>query len=117
MRILLYSLLRVAMVLAAVGVLYALGMRSWLLWLTGLVVAALLSYVMFAGQRDAAAAQLAAGVERRRDRPRGSTVPDEDAAFEDAAVDEARAGDAPGDRPDAVADPDGSVEDPGRSRP
>ncbi|MDD9207773.1 DUF4229 domain-containing protein [Georgenia sp. 10Sc9-8] len=117
MRILLYSLLRVALVLGAVGVLYALGMRSWLLWLAALVVAALLSYVLFARQRDAAAAQLAAGVERRRERPRGRTVPDEDAAYEDAAVDEARAGDVTGDRPDAATGPDGSVENPGRPRP
>lgn len=86
MRLLVYSVLRLVLLAAALGLGYLLGLRSWLLVLVAAVIAALAAYVLLPGPRDAAAAQLAAGLGGRRARgPR----PDEDAAYEDAVVDRA----------------------------
>ncbi len=74
-----YSLLRIALFLAATGVLWWVGMQSWLAPVVGAVVAFGLSYVLLGRQRDAAALHLAARAQRRR----GSRVSD-DAAAEDA---------------------------------
>lgn len=79
-----YTLLRVALLLGSVGALYLLGMRSWLLWGAGILVAALLSYVLLPRQRDKAALDIARSVERRRT----GTHQDADADYEDAVIDE-----------------------------
>lgn len=77
-----YSLLRAVLFLAATGLLWWLGMRSWLAPVLGAVIAWALSYVLLARQRDAAARHLAARAEARRGgRPAGV---DADAAAEDA---------------------------------
>jgi hypothetical protein len=83
---LLYSFLRVVVLGVALGLGYALGLRSWLLWIVAVVLAAAASYLFLRAPRDAAAAQLAAGAGRRRARP----VVDLDAQHEDAADEEAR---------------------------
>ncbi|ADG75615.1 conserved hypothetical protein [Cellulomonas flavigena DSM 20109] len=80
MPVLVYSLLRAALFLAATGLLWWAGMRSWLAPVLGAVVAWALSYVLLARQRDAAARHLAQRAEGRR-AARGSDV---DAAAEDA---------------------------------
>lgn len=101
MHLLRYTLLRVALLLASVAVLYLLGMRSWLLWGAAIVVAALLSYVLLPRQRDQAALDIARTVERRRSAPRR----DPDADYEDAAVEGADGeGDGEAGRPDAGDD-------------
>ncbi len=90
MRLVKYSLLRLLLLAAALGLGYLLGLRGWLLAVLATVIAALASYALLAGSRDAAAAQLAEGASRRR--PRSSV--DDDAVHEDAAVDAAAAEDA-----------------------
>lgn len=77
-----YTLLRAALFLAATGLLWWAGMRSWLAPVVGAVIAWALSYVLLARQRDAAARHLAqrAGT-RRSGAPAGV---DADAAAEDA---------------------------------
>jgi hypothetical protein len=85
-RLLVYTLLRVLLVLAAAGLLHLAGMRSWALWTTAVVVGALASYVVLGRQRAAAARQLAEHDPTRRPRRRR----DADAAHEDAMLDGAR---------------------------
>lgn len=84
MHLLRYTLLRLALLLGSVGALYLLGMRSWLLWGAGILVAALLSYVLLPRQRDKAALDIARSVERRRT----GAPQDADAEYEDAVIDE-----------------------------
>lgn len=73
MRLLLYSVLRVLLLLGALGLGYLLGLRSWLLVLVAVVIAAALSYLFLRGPRDAAVGELAAGFSRpRADRPRNA---------------------------------------------
>jgi len=80
-----YSLLRLVLFVAAVGVLWLAGLRHWaLLTGFGVVIAAALSYLFLAKQRDATTAWLA-GRARARAAERG--VAGEDEAVEDAAVD------------------------------
>ena len=81
MNLVLYSVLRILVFLAALGLGYVLGLRSWLLVLVAVVLAAAASYVFLRGPRDAAVTELASGAERRRDRP----AVDADAEHEDAA--------------------------------
>lgn len=88
MRLLVYSLLRLAVFGAALGLGYLLGLRNWLLVLVAVVIAAAVSYVVLKGPRDAAVAALAAGGERRRARPARVDV---DAEHEDAVDEAARA--------------------------
>jgi hypothetical protein len=84
-RLLVYSALRLAVLAAALGLGWLLGLRSWLLVLVAAVIAALASYVFLRGPRDAAAADLAA-----RARARAADRADDDAAVEDAADERAR---------------------------
>ncbi len=86
MPFLVYSLLRLGLFFAALVVGYVVGLRSWLLVLVALVVAFAVSYLALARQRDAAALWLARRSERRK-AARTERV-DEDAAYEDAVVDE-----------------------------
>ncbi len=82
-----YSVLRLGLFALCLALLLWAGMGSWL----AVVVAAFgawgLSYVLLAGPRDGAAIWLAERAAARGDRPRLSRHAQEDAEFEDAAVD------------------------------
>ena len=91
---LVYTLLRLALFAVVTAVLWFVGMRSWLAPVAGLFVAWALSYVLLARQSRAAAAW----VEQRAAARAGSrrvTAADEDARYEDAALDAAPAGAGP----------------------
>ncbi|GAA4418317.1 hypothetical protein GCM10023169_07750 [Georgenia halophila] len=88
-RLLFYTVLRVAIVLACAGVLYLLGMRAWLLWVTAIVVGALVSFLVLRRQHAGAAEVLAEYDPLREKRPVFSDEVEADAAYEDAAVDAA----------------------------
>lgn len=92
MPVVVYSLLRAALFLAATGLLWWVGMRSWLAPVLAAVVAWGLSYVLLARQRDAAALHLAHRAEQRRARGGLGTRAHQDAAAEDAAAEDAAAG-------------------------
>lgn len=87
MPVLTYSLLRLALLAAALVALWRAGMGGWLLPLVAVVVAWALSYLFLARQRDAAARWLADRAAARAARP---VEVDEDTAAEDAAADEIR---------------------------
>jgi hypothetical protein len=87
MRLLVYTLLRLGLVLASAGVLYLLGLRSWVLWIAAVVVGALLSFLLFGRQREDAASVLAQYDPLREERPTFSPKVEADAAYEDAVVD------------------------------
>jgi hypothetical protein len=78
--LLIYTLLRVLLVVAAGAVLYLAGMRGALLVAVAVLVGALLSFVLLKGPRDRAAGTLQAFAERE---PR-ATRPDADTLAEDA---------------------------------
>lgn len=105
MPLVVYSLLRLAVLGVALGLGYLAGLRSWLLVIVATVVAALVSYLLLRGPRDAAAARLAEAAGRRRDAPRGT---DED--VEDDADEAARA-QAEVARPAAAPDPSAGAAD------
>ncbi len=88
-----YSALRIGLLAACFALGYWAGLRTWLLLVVATLVAWGLSYVLLGGPRDAAARYLADRVERpgggRGDRARAAEA---DAAFEDAAVDDAERG-------------------------
>jgi hypothetical protein len=94
-RLLVYSLLRVLLVLVSAGVLYLLGMRSWLLWLAAVIIGALLSYLLLRTQGRAAAEVISQLSPLREERPKFSEQVEADAAYEDGLVDEAEHGAAP----------------------
>ncbi|UNX54430.1 DUF4229 domain-containing protein [Georgenia sp. TF02-10] len=111
MRLLVYTLLRLVMILAAAGVLYLLGLRSWALWLLAVVVGAMLSFLVLRPQRDAAAEVLARHDPFREEhRPRFSDAVQGDAAHEDALVDAAE-------RPGAEGGPAGRAGQPAAEHP
>ncbi|GAB4084489.1 hypothetical protein GCM10028784_11190 [Myceligenerans cantabricum] len=83
-----YTVLRLALFGGALALLYAAGMRSWLLVAVAALVAFALSYVLLSRPRDDAARWLAERRGRRR-AGRGGSVADDDAAHEDAVVDRA----------------------------
>jgi hypothetical protein len=101
--LLVYSLLRLALLVVCVVGLWFAGMGPVYSLLLGAVLAFMLSYLLLARPRDRAALWLQARAEARGDRPRLSRSATEDAALEDAAVDRA---DAAADRP-----ADGTVAD------
>lgn len=120
MRLLVYTLLRVLLVLASAGVLYLLGMRSWLLWLTAVVVGALLSYLLLRTQGRAAAEVISQLSPLREERPTFSPGAEADAAYEDGLVDEAEHTGAPAEdhstlerEPEAEEHAVGQLEQPG----
>ncbi len=97
MRLLVYTALRLVMVLAAAGVLYVLGMRSWLLWVTAIVLGALVSFLVLKPQGQAAAQVISEYSPLREQRPTFSPRVEQDAAYEDALLDERADGpDEPG---------------------
>jgi len=78
--------MRLGLLVAAVGVLWLAGLRHWALLMGfGVVIAAALSYLLLAKQRDATTSWLAS---RAREREAAREVAGEDEAVEDAAVDE-----------------------------
>lgn len=85
MPFLVYSLLRLGLLAAALVALWLVGMRDWLLVLVATVVAWALSYLMLNRHRAAAALWLAGRAEARRTSGRRiSADVDADAAAEDA---------------------------------
>ncbi|MEG3615996.1 DUF4229 domain-containing protein [Isoptericola haloaureus] len=85
MPLVIYSALRLLILVAVLVLGYVVGLGGWLLPLVALVVAFAVSYLALPRQRDAAALWLA---ERDRERKeRRERVVDEDAAAEDAALD------------------------------
>lgn len=83
MSLIVYTLLRVLLVVAAGALLYLAGMRGVLLVAVAVLVGAMLSFVLLKGPRDRAAATLKAFAERE---PRVSE-PDADALAEDSDLD------------------------------
>ncbi|WP_166845475.1 DUF4229 domain-containing protein [Isoptericola sp. BMS4] len=84
MPLVLYTLWRILIFVAALVLGYLAGLGSWLLVLVAAVVAFAVSYLALRGPRDAASLWLAERAERRR---AGRGARDVDAEFEDAAVD------------------------------
>ncbi|NUU17973.1 DUF4229 domain-containing protein [Cellulomonas humilata] len=83
-----YSVLRLALFGACLGLLWWAGLRSWLVVIVAAFLAWGLSYVLLSGPRDAAALQLAERAERRRaagDRTVLGKRAQQDADVEDAA--------------------------------
>ncbi len=82
-----YTLLRLGIFGAGLGVLLAIGLDWWWAAIIASVIAMTVSYIFFSSLRDAVALDLAA----RRERP----PVDEDAVAEDALADGPGAGDGP----------------------
>ncbi|ASR55371.1 DUF4229 domain-containing protein [Cellulomonas sp. CW35] len=89
MPVLVYTLLRLVLFALVTVLLWAVGMRSWLAPLAGLLVAWGLSYVLLAKQGRAAAEWVERRAAQRGERR--PTAADEDARLEDAADEAARA--------------------------
>lgn len=81
---LVYSVLRLGLLAAALVVGWAVGLGGWLLVVVAAVAAWALSYVLLAGPRDRAARWVADRAQRRRTGPRFSAGIEHDAAAEDA---------------------------------
>ncbi|MFJ3403376.1 DUF4229 domain-containing protein [Promicromonospora sp. NPDC090134] len=88
MPLVIYSLLRVALVAAALGALYLVGLRGWLLPVVAVLVALAVSYLTLGRPRDAATEWMAGRAERRAAARAAAPKIDADAAHEDAEVDE-----------------------------
>jgi hypothetical protein len=86
--LLIYSLLRLALFGAALGLLYLVGLRGWLLPVVAVVVALALSYLTLSKPRDAATRWIAARADRRAAERAVFPKVDADAAHEDAQVDQ-----------------------------
>ncbi|MFC8731905.1 DUF4229 domain-containing protein [Luteimicrobium sp. NPDC057192] len=101
MPLLVYTLLRLALIAAAWVVLWLLGLTGPIWFVVAVLIGLMVSYAAFRGPRDAAARWLAERVERRRAAkgPRTSGIED-DADEEDRAIDAASA-DEPASTPDA----------------
>lgn len=90
MPLLIYTLLRVALVVAVYLVLSLVGFRGWLLLIGALLIAALLSFLLLPRQADAAA-----GLIRRRVGDRVSDRLDRSISVDDDVEDAATAGPPP----------------------
>lgn len=109
MRFVLYTLIRVGLILAA-GVLLSLaGLRSWLLWITAILVGAMVSFLLLRRQTAEFSRSLTSLTPRRAAGRQAA----QDAAAEDALVDQAV--ESEGDRAPrvGVADSDGGRGDQG----
>ncbi|MFI2103579.1 DUF4229 domain-containing protein [Isoptericola sp. NPDC019693] len=84
MPLVMYTVWRILLFVAALGAGYLLGLRSWLLVLVAAVVAFAVSYLALSKPRDAAARWLAEKDQRRKD---GADRHDVDSDFEDSVVD------------------------------
>ncbi|GED10095.1 hypothetical protein CCE02nite_20940 [Cellulosimicrobium cellulans] len=101
-----YSVLRLLLFAAALGVLWFAGLRGWLLVLVAAVVALMLSYLTLRKPREAASRYLAARAEHRtRTGERFSREIEDDAAAEDAALDREENAAAPGTDPAPTEQP------------
>lgn len=87
MPLLIYTLLRLAVFGAAVGLLYVAGLRGWLLPIVAVVVALAVSYLTLSKPRDAATRWMAGRAERRAAERAVFPKVDADAAHEDAQLD------------------------------
>lgn len=83
-----YTLLRLAYLGAAFGLLYGVGLRGWLLPIVAVMVALAASYLTLSRPRDAAAQWMADRAARRAAERLAAPKIDADAAHEDAQVDE-----------------------------
>ena len=83
-----YMLVRLVLFVAAVTLLGVLGAGRELALVGGLLISALLSYVLMRRLRDAATIAIVDRVQARTERRRAARV-DEDALIEDAQVEEA----------------------------
>jgi hypothetical protein len=83
-----YMLVRLVLFVASVTLLGVLGAGRELALVAGLLISALLSYVLARPLRDAATIAIVDRVQARTERRRAARV-DEDALIEDAQVDEA----------------------------
>jgi hypothetical protein len=92
--LLVYTAARLAVLLVALGVLYALGARGLLLVVLAVVVSGLVSYLAFARQRDAVAARLHARVQDGRARIDARTRAEDEADERARAAEAADGGDA-----------------------
>jgi hypothetical protein len=84
-----YMLVRLVLFVAAVTLLGVLGAGREIALVGGVLISALLSYVLMRRMRDAATIAIVDRVQARRERRREARV-DEDTLIEDAQVDEAR---------------------------
>jgi cell division protein FtsW (lipid II flippase) len=91
-----YTLLRLALFGAALGLLYLAGLRGWLLPIVAVVVALAVSYLTLRKPRDAATRWMAARADRRAAQRAVFPKVDVDAVHEDAQVDEELRTDHPG---------------------
>lgn len=82
-----YTLLRLALFGATLGLLYLVGLRGWLLPTVAVVVALALSYLTLTKSRDAATRWIAARTDRRSAERAVFPKADADAAHEDAQID------------------------------
>lgn len=103
-----FTVLRLALFVAALWALALLGASRLVALLGAALVSFLLSYVLLRGPREQLAVEIANRVEHRHER--APSAADEDAALEDAAVD--------GARPERAGPPDLAVDDerPGAER-
>lgn len=83
-----YTLLRLALFGATLGLLYLAGLRGWLLPAVAVVVSLAVSYLTLSRPRDAAARWMATRAERRAAERAAAPKIDADAAHEDAQLDE-----------------------------
>lgn len=84
MRLALYTLIRVGLILAAGAILYLVGLRSWLLWITAILVGAMVSFLLL--RRETAEFSQSLTRLRPRRGAHASTQAEQDAAAEDALV-------------------------------
>lgn len=81
-----FSAYRLGLYLAAVALLYALGMREWLPWVVAVVLALLASYAFLSKPRAEAARYLQARKERRQAGHRFTEKQEADFLDEDASI-------------------------------
>lgn len=94
-----YSVMRLALFVAAMGLLYVIGVKALLPnLLTAGVISLLLSYVLLRRPREELSQQIAGRVEARLKDPERRSRVAEDAEIEDAAVDEITADRSTADR-------------------
>ncbi|PFG42107.1 uncharacterized protein DUF4229 [Isoptericola jiangsuensis] len=84
-----YSVLRLLILAAALGLAWTVGLRGWLLALVAVVVAFAVSYLALPRQRDAATAWMAQRAERRAGRRGSDKVTVDSLAADDAAAEDA----------------------------
>ena len=117
MPFIIYSVLRLGLIVLLGGVLYAVGVRDLLLPVLAIVLALMVSYLVLGKQREAAAVYLA-GRKKTRDGTgeRFSRAVTDDAAFEDEQVNTVVGADAPAAQPEP-AQPEPAQPEPAQPEP